>query len=232
MPPKKKKVSDTGAVRRVVTYIRVSTNKQAEAGLSLEAQEAKIVAYAAAFGLEIIAAVKDTASASSLERPGLKEALDILENGNSRGIKADGILVVKLDRLTRSVRDLVFLIEEYFSEHALLSVSEQIDTGSAAGRMMLKMLTTIGEWEREAIGERTAAVMQHMKAEGLFTGGFPPFGWNVVDGRLEESWEEQQTVAIVKHKRERGQSIRMIAEGTINPRTGRAFHPTQIARML
>jgi DNA invertase Pin-like site-specific DNA recombinase len=77
-------------------------------------------------------------------------------------------LVVKLDRLTRSVRDLCDLVDGYFRDgkHALLSVGEQVDTRSAAGRMVLNMLTVIGQWEREAIGERTSAAMQHKASQG------------------------------------------------------------------
>ena len=69
---------------------------------------------------------------------------------------------MKLDRLTRSVRDLADLVDGYFSKRAaLLSVSEQIDTRSAAGRLVLNVLSSVGQWEREAIGERTSIAMQH-----------------------------------------------------------------------
>lgn len=181
-----------------------------------------------AMGLEIVAFETDAGmSASSLDRPGLRRALDALTSG-----EADGILVTKLDRLTRSVRDLCAMVDEYFQDASLLSVSESIDTRSAAGRMLLKILTTIGEWEREAIGERTAAVMQHMKAEGMFTGGFPPFGYNVVDGQLVESDEEQRILIQAKMMRAAGMSFRSIAASLKNPRTGKMFHPTQIVRMV
>lgn len=215
-------------VTRVVAYIRVSTEQQASDGNSLEAQRAKLEAYATAMELEIVAFEIDAGrSASSLERPGLQRALDMTESG-----EVDGMLVTKLDRLTRSVRDLLVLIDEYFHEASLLSVSESIDTRTAGGRMVLKILTTVGEWEREAVGERTKAIMQHMKAEGMFTGGFPPFGFTLEEGHLTENEEEQATLARVVQLRKNGVSIRKIAGVLINPRTGRHFHPTQIARMV
>jgi site-specific DNA recombinase len=219
------------APTRIVGYIRVSTDKQATEGNSLEAQRARLEAYATAMQLEIVAFEVDAGlSAKSLERPGLQRALARLD-----AFEADAILVVKLDRLTRSVRDLLTLIDTYFrdGQHELLSIGESIDTRSAAGRMILKILTTIGVWEREAIGERTAAVMQHMKSQGEFTGGWPPFGYRVVDGRLEPDAIEQALIERARAFRSAGMSLRAVAaELGPNNRTGRAFDPKQIARML
>jgi site-specific DNA recombinase len=219
------------APTRIVGYIRVSTDKQATEGNSLEAQRARLEAYATAMQLEIVAFEVDAGlSAKSLERPGLQRALARLD-----AFEADAILVVKLDRLTRSVRDLLTLIDTYFrdGQHELLSIGESIDTRSAAGRMILKILTTIGEWERAAIGERTAAVMQHMKSQGEFTGGWPPFGYRVVDGRLEPDAIEQALIERARAFRSAGMSLRAVAaELGPNNRTGRAFDPKQIARML
>lgn len=141
---------------RAVAYVRVSTEKQADAGQSLEAQQAKLAAYASLYELELVEVVVDAGvSAKTLNRPGLQRALAMLESG-----AADALVVVKLDRLTRSVRDLGELVEGVFAEKgaALLSVSEQIDTRSAAGRLVLNVLASVSQWEREAIGERTAAV--------------------------------------------------------------------------
>ena len=138
---------------RTIAYLRVSTDKQADRGVSLEAQRAKIDAYAALFDLELVAIEVDAGvSAKTLARPALDRALAMLRAG-----KADALLVVKLDRLTRSVRDLCDLVDRYFRDGklALLSVGEQVDTRTAAGRMVLNMLTVIGQWEREANGERT-----------------------------------------------------------------------------
>lgn len=227
----KKQKSDSQPLTRVVAYARVSTDRQADAGHSLEAQQARLEAYASALGLTIVAVEVDAGfSASSLERPGLQRALGYLDR-----FEAEGILVVKLDRLTRSVRDLLTLVDTYFrdGEHSLLSIGESIDTRSAAGRMMLKILTTIGEWEREAIGERTAAVMQHMRDRGEYTGGWPPFGFQCDGGKLVPHPGEQEIIGIVRELRAQGKSLRSIAaELGNNPRTGNAFDHKQIARMM
>lgn len=92
---------------RTIAYVRVSTDKQAEKGVSLEAQRAKLAAYADLYDLDVVEVVVDAGvSAKTLQRPGLTRALDMLRKG-----AADALLVVKLDRLTRSVRDLGELVE-------------------------------------------------------------------------------------------------------------------------
>lgn len=229
-PAPRSKVPYT-APTRAIAYVRVSTEQQATDGNSLAAQKEKLARYAEFHGVEIVAWETDAGvSASSLDRPGLQAALKRLD-----AFEANAILVVKLDRLTRSVRDLCTLVDNYFANgaHTLMSVSEQIDTSSAGGRMVLNMLMTVAQWEREAVGERTRMVMQHMKNEGLFTGGFPPFGFCVDDGELIENAYEQSFIVKAGILRENGYSLRDIA--TLlgpHPRTGRPFDPKQIARML
>ena len=82
---------------------------------------------------------------------------------------------VKLARWPRLLK------ESYFApgKAALLSVGEQIDTRSAAGRLVLNVLASVSQWEREAIGERTATVMQHKARQGEYTGGQAPYGRRV-----------------------------------------------------
>ena len=157
---------------RTIAYLRVSTDKQADKGVSLDAQRAKVAAYAELYDLDLVEVIVDAGvSAKTLDRPGLSRALDMLRKG-----QADALLVVKLDRLTRSVRDLGELVAGPFApgKAALLSVGEQIDTRSAAGRLVLNVLASVSQWEREAIGERTAAAMQHKASVGEYIGGEPP----------------------------------------------------------
>lgn len=219
---------------RTVAYLRVSTDKQADKGVSLDAQRAKVAAYAELYDLELVDVVVDAGvSAKTLERPGLARALGMLRKG-----EADALLVVKLDRLTRSVRDLGELVERHFApgKAALLSVGEQIDTRSAAGRLVLNVLASVSQWEREAIGERTAAAMQHMAACGEFTGGEAPYGWSVVEGRLEPVEAEQLVIAEARRLRAAGLSLRAVAReldaAGLHSRTGRTLAATQVQRMI
>ena len=199
---------------RTVAYIRVSTGKQADRGVSLEAQRAKIKAYASLYDLDLIEVIVDAAaSTKSLDRPGLQRALTMLKQGD-----AEALLVVKLDRLTRSVSDLGTLIEKHFQKAALLSVGEQIDTRSAASRLVLNVLASVGQWEREAIAERTSAAMQHLKAQGRRV-GFIPYGHQLgADGiHLEQNPVEQTTLQTITALHQRGLSTRKIA-GELNSR--------------
>lgn len=221
---------------RTVAYIRVSTDKQAEHGVSLDAQRAKIEAYSALYDLTLVDVVVDAGiSAKSLDRPGLVRALDMLRTG-----AADAILVVKLDRLTRSVRDLGDLVDRYFAggKWALLSVGEQIDTRSAAGRLVLNVLASVAQWEREATGERTSAALRHKATQGEFTGGEAPYGFAVgADGvHLERCEAEQAVLAQARALRAAGLSLRAVAAELaahgFRSRTGRDFPAKAIMRMV
>lgn len=218
---------------KVVGYIRVSTDKQADSGISLDAQKTKIRQYAELYDLDLVAIIEDAGvSAKSLDRAGLRSALSMLEKG-----QADALLVVKLDRLTRSVRDLGELVERYFaSRFSLLSLSDSIDTRTAAGRLVLNVLTSVAQWEREATGERTRDAMAHKKAKGEFTGGQAPYGFSNENGVLVRNEAEQGVLAVVAELKAAGLSLRGIAaelnRAGIVSRSGKAFGVTQIARMV
>jgi DNA invertase Pin-like site-specific DNA recombinase len=219
---------------RVVGYIRVSTEQQADHGVSLEAQREKIQAYAKLYDLELIDIVVDAgASAKTLDRDGLQHALSLLTSG-----QADALLVTKLDRLTRKVKDLGTLIEEYFERYALMSVSDQIDTRTANGRLVLNILTSISQWEREAIGERTKDALQHKKHQGQRISGRLPYGSRLAaDGStLVEDAAEQLVIVAARGYAEAGLSLREIAarlaaDGHLS-RTGQPFQPKAIQAML
>lgn len=221
---------------RTIAYIRVSTDKQAEHGVSLEAQRAKLEAYAALFDLDLIAVEVDAgASAKSLDRPALQRTLAALRAG-----KAEAVLVAKLDRLTRSVRDLGDLVDRYFAsgKWALLSVGEQIDTRSAAGRLVLNLLASVAQWEREATGERTSAAMRHKAALGEYTGGEVPYGYALgPDGvNLQQEPAEAAVMMAARQLRAAGLSLRAVAaeldQRGLRSRAGRPFLAPQIARMV
>jgi len=212
---------------RVVGYVRVSTERQADEGVSLDAQRAKLRAHCAAHDLELLSVEADEGlSAKTLDRPGLQRALAML-----REHQADALLVPKLDRLTRRVVDLGLLIETYFAEGrwALVSVADQIDTRTAAGRMTLFILMTVAQWEREAIGERTADALAHLRAEGVVLGR-AALGWrhakatDPTTGRrvLEPVDEQFAIIERIRALRGEGRSFAAIACQLANE-----GHPTQ-----
>jgi site-specific DNA recombinase len=196
---------------RAIGYIRVSTEEQATDGVSLAAQEAKVRAYASLYEIELVEVVIDAGqSAKSLDRPGLQHALTMLKTG-----KADGVIVAKLDRLTRSVADLATLLDGYFAEKAgrqLWSVADSIDTRTAAGRMVLNILMSVSQWEREAIGERTRDALQHKRSKGQRVGSVP-FGFDLGDDgvNLIPNTREQEVLGLIRRLRGEGHSLREIA---------------------
>ena len=220
---------------KVVAYLRVSTDKQAASGLSLEAQRSKAEAYCGLYDLELVAVEVDAGlSAKTLDRPALTRALDMLRTG-----AAGALLVVKLDRLTRSVRDLGTLVDTYFSErggYALLSVNDSIDTRTAAGRLVLNVLASVSQWEREAIGERTSDALRAKFARGEFCGGRVRYGTKVEEGRIVLNPDERRVLVEAKRLRAAGLSLRAVAAelelaGFVN-RKGRRFAAQQVRRLL
>lgn len=220
---------------RVVAYVRVSLDKQAEGGGSLEAQREKLDLFARLHELEIVEVCVDAgASAKTLDRPGLDRVRTLLRSG-----RVGGLLVAKLDRLTRSVRDLDTLVSEHFATggSALISIGENVDTRSAAGRLVLNVLTSVAQWEREAIAERTSTVMRSMRARGEYTGGKAPFGFRLdPTGALVEEETEQRAIARVGQLRADGLSLVAVAraaaaEGLVG-RTGQPLVKSQIVRIL
>jgi DNA invertase Pin-like site-specific DNA recombinase len=212
--------------------VRVSTEQQASGGHSLEAQQEKIAAYAKLYDLEIVAYEVDAGlSASSLERPGLQRALARLDT-----FECGTIIVSKLDRLTRSVRDLCILVDNYFRDGTrnLVSLGDQVDTRSASGRMLLNILTSVSQGEREAAAARTATVMTRLRESGKYAGGFPPFGYTVdEDGSLIDNPGERLMIEEARRHRADGASLRAISKLVgLNPRNGKSFSASQIQGML
>ncbi|MEZ4287769.1 MAG: recombinase family protein [Polyangiales bacterium] len=152
---------------------------------------------------------------------------------------ADCLAVVKLDRRMRSVKDLGTLVETCFSKGPeLVSVSESIDTESAAGRLVLNVLCSVAQWEREAVGERTSAALQHKKANHEYTGGVVPYGYRVAtdSSELRPVSDEQDVIATAKTLHAQGRTLRSVAKGLslrgYVSRSGKAFGPNQVRSML
>jgi len=229
---------------KAIAYARVSTAEQAEVGYSLEAQRRKLSGYAELYGIEVLRVEVDAGeSARSLDRPGLRRALADLRRG-----RADALLVVKLDRLTRSVRDLAELLDVHFKKRALISVEEKVDTSTAGGELVLNLLTSVGQWERKVIGERTRAGKAQVRAMGRWVGGRPEYGTALeVDPSRPPNEQGQPRMRVVpdpaelavveraRALRAAGASLRAVAaaleEAGVVSRSGRAFAPSAIAGM-
>lgn len=219
---------------QAIGYVRVSTDKQADHGVSLDAQAEKIRAMALVHGAELIDILVDGGeSAKSLQRPGMERLLSLVE-----GRKVQTVIVAKLDRLTRSVKDLCTLLERFERRGvALISVAESLDTGSAAGRLVLNIMTAVSQWEREAIGERTRDALCHKRKRGERVGNIP-FGSRLAgDGQhLEPEPGEQAALAEIRRLRSEGLSMRAIAASLngsfYRTRGGTPWRLESVARVL
>jgi len=216
---------------KAIGYVRVSTQEQATHGYSLDSQIDKIKGYANLYDIELIDIIIDAGmSAKSLNRGGLQTVLQTLDSG-----KADAVIIFKLDRLTRSVSDWNTLIADYFTDKALLSVSDQIDTRTAAGRLCLNVLMSVAQWEREAIGERTSMALQHKKSQGEHVGS-PAYGFNMSEKKLVKSASECKVIDLVRDLKANGATLQQIAdhlnhEGIATKRGGK-WHINSIKRVL
>jgi DNA invertase Pin-like site-specific DNA recombinase len=194
---------------RAIGYVRVSTEKQADFGVSLEAQTEKVRAMAVVQGAELAEVIVDAGeSAKSLNRRGMERLLALVD---ARAV--DVVIIAKLDRLTRSVKDLAELLERFTRRGvSLVSVAESLDTGTAAGRLVLNIMTAVSQWEREAIGERTRDAMSHKRANGERVGTIP-FGFRMgEDGLLAEDAAEQDVLSRIRELKAAGHTIREIAD--------------------
>jgi DNA invertase Pin-like site-specific DNA recombinase len=198
----------TNNTKTAIGYVRVSTQEQVTEWVSLDAQRDKLRAYCKLNGIKLIDIKADEGlSGGTLDRPGLKAALGMLRRGT-----VNTLIVVKLDRLSRSLRDVCTLVEEFFSDerYHLLSLCGMANTHSAAGRMVLMNLANYAQFERELVSERTRDALRHLKSQGVRLGP-APYGYTLSEERdahgrrqMEPHPSEQEVVQKI---------IKMYSEG-------------------
>jgi DNA invertase Pin-like site-specific DNA recombinase len=184
-------------------YVRVSTDDQADKGLGLDDQREKIRLYCRTYNLILVDILVDAGkSARSIEgRPALKEALAAL------GQRCEGLVVAKLDRLTRSIADMAHMIDAYFDRFSLLAIQDHLDTKSASGRLVMNMLLSVSQWEREVIAERTRDAMRQKRLRGESCGR-PPLGYR----RVERKDENGETIAYLEVDEEEQATLERVRE--------------------
>ena len=152
---------------RVLGYVRVSSEEQAESRAGLEAQRAAIQRECERRGWEIVEVIEDAGfSAKDLKRPGVCAALDQLERK-----RADGLVVAKLDRLSRSMLDFTAVMAQAQKQGwALVALDCAVDTTTPAGEAMAHVLATFAQFERRLIGQRTREALAVKKKQGVRLG--------------------------------------------------------------
>lgn len=196
-------------MKAAIVYTRVSTDRQAAEGVSLDAQRHRAEAWAAAMGYTITAVYTDAGiSGSRMDtRAGLLAALDHACRDHS------ALIVYSLSRLARSTRDALSISDRLDRAGAdLVSLSEQIDTTTAAGKMVFRMLAVLSEFERDLVSERTRTALTFKRSTGHKTGGTVPFGYTADDhGRLIEHEGEQRAKREIRSLKAKGYTLRAIA---------------------
>jgi site-specific DNA recombinase len=222
----------------VIGYVRVSSEEQVAHGVSLDAQEEKIRAYCKAKDWDLLDVVRDEGiSGKNLNRPGLQSILTKAHKRNGRR-GFDGLIVVKLDRLTRSVGDLAHL-NKLFETNKLtfVSIQESVDTSSASGRLFHNIIACLSEWERGVISERTRDALRYKRRNGELAGEVP-YGYSVNgDGRtLEPVLEELAVVERIRSMRGSLLSYWKIADQLnatgIVTKKGRRWYPATVKSVL
>jgi DNA invertase Pin-like site-specific DNA recombinase len=205
---------------RVLGYIRVSTDEQADSRAGLDAQRAAILAEATRRGWQLVEVIEDAGySGKSLRRPGIQAALEAL-----RTRRADTLVVAKLDRLSRSLLDFAGLMNQATRERwALVALDLGVDTTSPAGEAMANVLATFAQFERRLIGERTREALMAKKASGV---------------RLGRPAQLPADVARrIRRDRSQGRSLREIAaqldaEGVPTAQGGRRWYASTVRAVL
>ena len=193
---------------QAIFYLRVSTEQQATEGVSLEAQQAKLTAWATLNDATVLGVYSDAGlSGTKDDRPGLLNAMEA-------ATKAKATLVVySLSRLSRSTAATIRLADELNRAGAeLVSLSEKIDTTTAAGKMVFRMLSVLNEFERDLVSERTTTALRHKKSQGQRVGEIP-FGYDLAaDGiALIANPAQLEAIELINSLRSAGLTYQAIA---------------------
>jgi len=181
-------------------YVRVSTLNQVDRD-SLSTQESRLIAYCEANGYHAYQVYRDAGfSAKDTNRPALKRLFRDIRAG-----RVQVVLVTRLDRITRSLRDLVKLVD-FFSEHSVkfISITQNVDSSGPFGRFMRDLLGLIAQLEREVTAERVSEDMHHRALQGKWNGGVIPYGYTTqerVSRELAESGMDEYQAAMEAGRR-------------------------------
>lgn len=220
---------------KAIGYVRVSSQSQVDDGVSLDAQQAKIEAYCMLNDLELVATYTDAglSGGRSDNRPALQDAI-------KQACKTNAVLVVySMSRLARSTRDTLEIADALDRSGAdLVSLTEKIDTTSASGKMVFRLMAVLAEFERDQISERTTMALHHMRSKGERTGQVP-FGYNLGDDgvKLVVNPSEQDALQMMRTMRLTGCSFRTIGahletSGVLTKRGGIRWDPRTVKSVL
>jgi len=204
---------------RVIAYVRVSTEEQANSRAGLEAQHSAIATEAERRGWTLLRVVEDAGySAKDLKRPGIRAALDAMKAG-----EADTLVVAKLDRLSRSMLDFAGLMATAQKQSwGLVALDVNVDTTTPSGEVMANVMAAFAQFERRLIGQRTREALAKRREAGVRLGRE-----RIISAEVEQR---------VHQLRETGLSLRALAarlsEEGLYPPSGGVWQPSTLQRIL
>jgi len=219
-------------MKQAIGYCRVSTEEQATEGVSLGAQRKQIETWCKANGYDLIEVYIDAglSGRQMRKREGLQKALKAIG-------KDTALVAYSISRLARSLPDMLSICEQIDRKGGdLVSLTEQIDTTNAAGRMMFNMLAAFAQYESEIIGERTKSAMQYKRSKGEKYCHITPFGYVEINGSLIEVDKEIKIVKKIIRQHQQGNSLRDIASnlnktGT-STKLGGKWHASTVSQLI
>jgi DNA invertase Pin-like site-specific DNA recombinase len=205
---------------RVLAYVRVSTEQQRDSRAGLDAQRSAIAAECKRRGWEVVETIEDAGfSARDLRRPGIQTALEELESR-----RADGLVVAKLDRLSRSMLDFTSLMAQAQRQRwALVALDCGVDTTTPAGEAMAHVLATFAQFERRLIGQRTREALAARRAQGVRLGR-PVRLSSRIRQRIERERTSGKTLALIAEG--------LNADGVPTAQGGRKWWPSTVRAVL
>lgn len=223
--------------RTAVIYLRVSTADQAEHGVSLDAQQERLTAYAVANGLEVAGILRESAISGTIplaDRPEGEKLTQMVSSGQVRHV-----IALKLDRLFRSAVDALSTTAEWDKQGIALHLvdmgGQSLNTGSAMGRMMLTMMAGFAQFERDLTAERTTAALAHKKLNSQAYSP-TPYGKDRDGERLTDNSQEQGIIRQMRELRDNGSSLRGIAEhlnsNGISSKQGKQWYASSVGYIL
>lgn len=224
------------ASKLTVGYVRQSVEDAN--GVSIAAQTDRIKQFVSATGRGKVDAVysDDGASGKDLNRKSMQRLLNDVKAG-----KIGTIVVLKLDRLSRSLFDTLSLLKLLSKRGcSLLSVTEMLDTQSAAGSLLIQILSSFSEFERRSIADRVANAKAYRRRSGRVYTTFTPFGYRVVSGKLVARKDQQEALALMRRMRPggtvKGATLQVVCDELtrrkIAPPRGKAWRPSSVRAVL
>ena len=212
--------------KRCAVYCRVSSDERLDQSFnSIDAQKEAGHAFIKSQSHEGWIAVADDYddggfSGGNMDRPALKRLMTDIQMG-----KVDIVVVYKIDRLSRSLADFARMVD-VFDRHrvSFSAVTQQINSATSMGRLMLNVLLSFAQFEREVTGERIRDKIAASKAKGMWMGGVPPLGYDVVERKLVINEREAELVRdIFRRYAEHGSAARLVRELDIEGHTTKAW---------